>query len=78
MGKTIKDALSNRNYVLLVLLFAFMQGMFTAFGTNIDYLLSPPYKTSGISKLGVFIVLSGVISSVCNGIVLRKYKKFLL
>jgi hypothetical protein len=43
MLETIKVALKNRNYVLVILLFANMQGMFTAFGTNIDYLLSPPY-----------------------------------
>lgn len=72
------EALCNRNFVLILLIFSFMQGMFVSFGSNIDELFSPPFGASQISELGIFVVLAGVLSSITSGIILNRFKKFLL
>lgn len=52
--------------------------MFVSFGSNIDELFSPPFGASQISELGIFVVLAGVLSSITSGIILNRFKKFLL
>ncbi len=43
---TVYEALSNKNFIILLLIFSFMQGMFVSFGSNINVLLQPPFGVS--------------------------------
>lgn len=67
--------------MLLVIVYSLQIGVNTAFGINID----PIFGLSGLgftspqlALLGICVVFMGVVSSMINGILLKRYRQYLL
>lgn len=75
----LKIALKNRDYVLLLVIFMMIDGVFVLFGVVIDpYLEGLGYTTTDASIVGGLVVLIGVIACIVSGLILDKYPKYLL
>ena len=77
--QNLKIALKNRDYVLLLVVFTMIDGVFVLFGVVIDpYLEGLGYTTTDASIVGGLVVLIGVIACIVSGLLLDKYPKYLL
>lgn len=76
--ETVKRGIKNRNYILLLFIMFFMVSTFISFATNIDELLNPPFNTAQISGIGLAVSIVGLVASFLWGLVLKKYKTFVL
>jgi len=76
----IKDAFNERSYVLLVAIFAMLDGAFVSFASVLDLLFEfynvpgqkPVYSTPVIAAYGGVTAVFGVASSIVCAIVLQK------
>ena len=66
-------AVKNKQFVLLMLIFACLDGVFIGIGVVLDpFFKALSFSTSQISALGGIFVISGVISALIIGVVLDK------
>jgi len=68
---TLHKVKSNRNFLFLLVIFAFMEGTFFCFGVTVDEILSPyDFTSSEVAMVGGLSILFGVVSSTIAGIVI--------
>lgn len=75
--KIIWVGCKNLNYVLLIIVYSLQIGVNTAFGINIDPIFGSEglgFSSQNLAKLGICVVLMGVVSSMINGILLKRYR----
>lgn len=66
----IGEVLKNRSYVLLLVIFGFIDGSFISFSDIISMIFSKYFTDGEISMFGTITVIFGVISSMGVGIML--------
>lgn len=75
----VKFLIKNPSYILLTCSFSFIFGIYLTVGNLVGPLYAfSGYSASKISMVGVIFVLFGVIASMITGVLLDKYKKYLL
>lgn len=75
---SIKRLLLNPNYILLLLSYGINVGVFYAISTLLNQIILEYYpgRETDVGRIGLFIVLAGMVGSVCCGIVLDKTHRF--
>ena len=73
----LKEAIRDRNYALLLIIFSMVDGVFISFSDILSDIFNN-YTSSQISVLGATTVIVGVVSSMTMGFVLKKTSKYLL
>lgn len=76
--RSVKRLLLNRNYVLLLLSYGINVGVFYAISTLLNQIILEYYPgmEQDVGRIGLFIILAGMMGSVCCGIVLDKTHRF--
>lgn len=72
-------AIKDKQFVLLLLIFGCLDGVFIGIGVVLDpFFKALGFGTSQISALGALFIVSGVLSSILIGIFLDKTQKYLI
>ena len=66
----IGDVMKNKSYVLLLVIFGFIDGSFISFSDIISMIFSKYFTDGEIAMFGTLTVIFGVLSSMCVGIML--------
>ncbi|KAK9888911.1 hypothetical protein WA026_001132 [Henosepilachna vigintioctopunctata] len=76
--ESLKRLLKNRPYLLLLTAYGINVGIFYAISTLLNQIILQYYKDGqeDAGRIGVLIVLAGMMGSVCCGVILDKYHKF--
>lgn len=70
---------SNKNYTMLVLCFALLNGIFVAIGRSLSALYAPfGFTVEYITIVGILIIVCGIFSSMLTGCALDKTSKYLV
>ena len=70
----MKRVFKNRNFVIVFLVFALMEGVFFCFGVTIDEILSPySFTSSETAMVGAITISIGVVSSTIVGAILSRF-----
>ncbi len=72
-----KEALTkvfkNRNYILILLTFSLVLGVFNALATLVERVIEPfGYSNSDASIIGALLILFGVFGAACMGYLVEK------
>ncbi|CAG9824973.1 unnamed protein product [Phaedon cochleariae] len=75
---SLKNLATNRSYVLLLCAYGINTGVFYAISTLLNQIILHYYPAASedAGRIGLAIVVAGMIGSVCCGIVLDKYHRF--
>lgn len=75
---SVKRLVCNRNYILLLLSYGINVGVFYAISTLLNQIILVYYPghEQDAGRIGLFIILAGMMGSVCCGIVLDKTHRF--
>ncbi len=72
-------AMSDRSFIILLIAFMMLDSIFISLGVVIDpFFEALNFTPTEVSILGGVFIISGVISSLLFGILLDKYRKYLL
>lgn len=76
--QSIKKLLTNRNYILLLISYGLNVGTFYAISTLLNQVILTHYPgaNTDAGRIGLVIVVSGIVSSVVFGLVLDKTHKY--
>lgn len=74
----MKECLRNKNFVLLILAFNFIHGIFLSLGSSISYLTKPFFESKFNSLFATTFSVCGVIASIFVAIKIDKSKKYKL
>lgn len=76
--KSIKRLLLNRSYMLLLMAYGINVGIFYAISTLLNQIILKHYDDAAedAGRIGLFIILAGMVGSVVCGIVLDKFHRF--
>ncbi|XP_056638267.1 uncharacterized MFS-type transporter C09D4.1 isoform X1 [Diorhabda sublineata] len=75
---SLKTLLKNRSFMLLLMAYGINVGAFYAISTLLNQIVLSyyPNASTDAGRIGLVIVVAGMMGSVCCGIVLDKYHKF--
>ncbi|CAH1108881.1 unnamed protein product [Psylliodes chrysocephalus] len=75
---SLKSLMKNKSFVLLLLSYGINVGVFYAISTLLNQivLFYYPGASADAGRIGLVIIVAGMLGSVCCGIVLDKYHKF--
>ncbi|XP_074031349.1 choline/ethanolamine transporter flvcr2b-like [Leptinotarsa decemlineata] len=75
---SLKNLIQNRSYVLLLIAYGIITGVFYAISTLLNQIILYYYPGANedAGRIGLAIILAGMLGSVCCGVVLDKYRKF--
>nr|XP_023015485.1 uncharacterized MFS-type transporter C09D4.1-like [Leptinotarsa decemlineata]XP_023015486.1 uncharacterized MFS-type transporter C09D4.1-like [Leptinotarsa decemlineata] len=75
---SLKNLIQNRSYVLLLIAYGIITGVFYAISTLLNQIILyyHPGANEDAGRIGLAIILAGMLGSVCCGVVLDKYRKF--
>jgi len=77
MKHDLKLLMKNKNFLLIILIYGIQNGIYSAFGTIINYILDPfGYTSLDTSILGVGFILFGVTGSIIFPVLIDKYNWF--
>lgn len=76
--QSLKNLLVNRSYMLLLSAYGINVGIFYAISTLLNQIILQYYPDGGedAGRIGLVIVLAGMVGSVCCGIVLDRFHRF--
>ncbi|KAF5283926.1 hypothetical protein FQR65_LT13687 [Abscondita terminalis] len=76
--QSIKKLLLNRSYMLLLLAYGINVGIFYAISTLLNQIILKYYEGAAedAGRIGLFIILAGMVGSVVCGIILDKFHRF--
>lgn len=76
---TLKKISKNLNFMLILVIFALMEGTFFCFGVCVDEILAPyGFSPSEVAIVGGVTIVCGVVSSTIAGVMIQKYHKYKL
>ena len=73
---TLKRVLAHKSFILLVLNYGLIVGVYYAVSTLLSQLVSDAHESSQVGLMGAVMVITGLFGSVLGGILLDKTKKF--
>ncbi|KAG5869600.1 hypothetical protein JTB14_031641 [Gonioctena quinquepunctata] len=76
--ESLKNLVQNRSYVLLLIAYGIITGVFYAISTLLNQIILYYYPGANedAGRIGLSIIVAGMLGSVCCGVVLDKYRKF--
>ncbi|KAJ8981718.1 hypothetical protein NQ317_003783 [Molorchus minor] len=75
---SLKNLITNRSYMLLLNAYGINVGIFYAISTLLNQIILQyyPNASADAGRIGVIIVVAGMVGSVCCGIILDRFHKF--